>query len=184
MNEHELQVERDKERAAEDVKKSLAKSDIDLLNDIFHTSINHISQNSATNTSRTIAHFSALLVNLSIRSEESTKRTVNLTNQLRHLTWALFFLTLVLVGFEVRDYFTQPQSNPKQSESHIQQPKENKKSTKPIVPAINSQTIPPSNPPERREPVGNNKQLSNPTLNQTTNRGVELGKVNNKERDN
>lgn len=84
------QLQRDKEREAETAMDSLQKSDEDLLKEIFFCSNDLLSHGPTTNISRTIAHFSSLLVVLSRKAEKSTKKIVR-------LTWALFGLTAILL---------------------------------------------------------------------------------------
>lgn len=95
------QLQRDRKREEKTALDLLQKSDEELLKEIFFCSSDLLSHGPTTNISRTIAHFSALLVKLSRQAEESTKQTIKLTKQLYYLTWFIAILTaiLLLLGF-------------------------------------------------------------------------------------
>jgi hypothetical protein len=93
----EEQDRRDREREAKRAEESLQKSDEDLLKEIFYCSSAPMSHNSTTTISRTFAHFSALLVRLSRKTEESTKQNIEIQKKLTCLTNRLFWLTIILL---------------------------------------------------------------------------------------
>lgn len=89
------QLRRDRERESKVAMDSLQKSDEDLLKEIFYSSSSPLNHNPTTTISRTIAHFSSLLIKLSRKAEESTNKIVKLTKTLTYLTWVIAIFTAI-----------------------------------------------------------------------------------------
>lgn len=71
------QLKRDRERESQNALDSLKMSDEEILKEIFICSNDHLGHNQSTRISRSLAHFSALLISLSRQADESTKKIVN-----------------------------------------------------------------------------------------------------------
>jgi hypothetical protein len=90
INDPNIQIENDKKYEAEKADESLKMSNEELLKKIFYSSTAFTELGPNKMTSRTVAYFSSLLVNLSRQAEKSTKKIVR-------LTWFLFGLTVALL---------------------------------------------------------------------------------------
>ena len=143
------EIRRDRERESMIALESLQKSGEDLLKEIFFHSQDALTQNPIMSTGRTIAYFSSLLVNLSRRTEESTKQTIKLTDEtmkytkrLHRLTVAIVLLTIVLLlqGFfefpKVAIKFPQKINHTDKNANQNTQPYKPKANGEPILPAI------------------------------------------------
>lgn len=90
-----LQQARDRE--SQNAIDALKMSSADILKEIFICSNDHLGHNQSTRTSRSLAHFSALLIILSRQADESTKKIVSLTKTLAYLTWVIAVFTAILL---------------------------------------------------------------------------------------
>lgn len=104
--------ESQRERVTREVREDLLKTEEQLLIDIHDESVTSPQPSviSAPIT-RTLARFASLLVVLSRKAEESSKRLEGHTRILKALTWTLLFIgavTLVLAAIQVRFLFHPP----------------------------------------------------------------------------
>ena len=83
-----------------EVQEDLTKSDKQLLVDI-HEEILCDGRSLPENLIHAQKRLASLFINLSRRAEKSTEKIINLTKQLRHLTWVIVFLSvaLIVIGF-------------------------------------------------------------------------------------
>jgi hypothetical protein len=81
------------EQAADD---DLKKTTERLLTDIHDESLDDQSRDRAMTVSRTMARFAALLVVLSHQADKMSRENLDLQKKVVHLTWCMFWLSLVL----------------------------------------------------------------------------------------
>lgn len=139
------EIRRDRERESKEALASLQKNNEDLVKEIFY-----YSQDSLTHgPNRTIAYFSSLLVNLAKQADESTQKTIKLTEEtmkytkrLHHLTVAIVVLTIVLLlqwFFEfpkIKIQFSQETKQGEQNENQNSLTNKPKRNSEPILPTF------------------------------------------------
>jgi hypothetical protein len=92
-----MPTEEDKIKYDKEASDSINMSEEKLLSSIFESADRGIQINPPVKIARMLSHFSALLIKLSLKTEEATNKTIKLTKQLYYLTWFIAILTAILL---------------------------------------------------------------------------------------
>ena len=86
-----------KREAEDEASKAIQMSYEDIIKEIHYCATVPPPYGDSTSLKKSLAYFSSLLYKLAKQAEESTNKTVNLTNKIHNLTWFIAILTAVLL---------------------------------------------------------------------------------------